>query len=479
MSTTSLFLYLPLECLYVFLSTIDLANLEASCAMWREEIHENGHYAWEYAYRRDFGRPSGPSLSFSPGETKARYVQTLFDFGGPQNIKAIIFRGVVVRAKRVWDTLLAAGKELDVTLLPPPSPREIDALEGSLALRFPIALRALLFWHGGQAVSSRVSSLMGGLLGGIEVYHSLHSNFILRGGLEGVKLMRTSHIHSDFIPLISSGPPFLAEPTAPLVWLDCGEGRARGGVYTLSHFRSTTLLPAARGCGVTAPCASREGPLEDCLLEWLETWCAELARGDHTIGRVQAKDVSIPYLSLFRETGRGASILCSEAGISVHLSTLLLSPTSVPGDAAVHSKSRAPERERLWPALGAGGERQEGNGGAWNFAYRVTFSRRDESAGSGPVVLETRHLEFSDASARSERSVDGEGVIGLFPRLHIFDPVDHSTPPFHYCSQTGDTIRLLPGRMGGSFAFRVERTGAKVRALMAPVVLQLQPFLFS
>jgi len=204
-------------------------------------------------------------------------------------------------------------------------------------------------------------------------------------------------------------------------------------------------------------------------------------------------------------------------GVRIEVSAVLLSiNSSFPPNFCI---SMVPNRDEgvprwssLWPALASslvatddGGaassdsraRRRSVRGSSLVYTYRVTLDRvserNDEEESLLPLIagrtlaLKTRSWRFCDCTDQgAPRSVNGPGVIGLFPRL---EPPDAPTQqPFEYASMTeinaGTDIGSLGAWMEGNLNFdvlsgREQEVVGEIQAAIARFSLEIPDFLYS
>lgn len=537
---------IPLESLHTLLDTVSLARLGRVSSLWRREVLGASYawdcaLRRDFSASPTIAAPPSQALLCAPAlEYSSRMAAS-----GLGALAVTSERRVYARAARIAGALVAAATSARIGALwaPPPDAPALDAVDARLGVTLTRSLRALWLACGGQADGPGVP-WSAGVLGGTVAYGAgATSSLFSPGRAVEVTLMLRERMRLATRFVIFAGgrqDAFALDcgdgastPRGAVYALCHG-----GGVIAQPR-----LLPVCAGARAL-PAALRshgEGPLEDALLEWLEVYVARLdtgvyaavsdregsggglgggsdeSDGDDDDGSNESDNGGsgkLSFLSLFPRSGLGSSHACT-AGVHAAVGARLAFSVSQPSARASLSCSLGGEGSTaelrrkaasLWPAYAldrdsSAADEVGGHGpppddgsilGVFRFPYRVQLWRDDTLGascgmeaghpGHRAIQLTRRQWVIDEGDGAPPEVIDGEGVIGLFPRLSLGEP--SRSAPFSYASQTNAPCFApprAPTRMHGTLFFRMLGADAAREELavrVAPWEMVLQPFMF-
>lgn len=285
--------------------------------------------------------------------------------------------------------------------------------EGESGLLLPVDYRMLMRLYNGQIVRNLSSPLFGSF----RFYNYLGAGFLMSTNSqlqvrESVK-QRWTIIGKNLLPVIAGGQF--------IVFMALRDIPREGEAEQLHGNGSADVVP--RGSILQLTDDGVPIVLAECMLAFLEKYTNDLESGRYDVidGQGICQFPALPSL--------GSDV--TTHGVRIRANALFFPP-----------QSNVSEQIYMW-------------------AYRIKISMSDTESPDRKCRLVSRHWRVVDSNG-DEETVDGPGVIGLFP---VAEPGSY----FEYTSCT--TLPTSSGKMGGHFVFEQESTGMQFRVIVGDFLL--------
>lgn len=334
-----------------------------------------------------------------------------------------------------------------LSLNPPAKEEDFHLFHSRLHYPFPRLLRLLYSFHNGQMINIRNQRMDPNcLFGGYNVYNeAVYNHFLSINDIASVTLNVTnqhdlqestitsllSTQRSDrFLKPVEDMAIFIASFASPK-FICCNNEN----IFT--HFDRLDVL---------IPCVEDSARVQSMspLLQWLQEYLTRLETG---VYRYEPIDLTDPFAVRDSDPRRISLFAYSDNTSISHGIEVSPSPLFIPSLSS--------------------------SVGELFFAYNIRMTAVPDRMPSASLQLARRHWRIR--AGATEEVVDGEGVIGLYPRFHRDQP---STHPFSYESCTHISP---PGAMSGTFTFVVGSLSApqgEVQVAVPSFELAVPAFIF-